>query len=98
VLLWMLLAAFLSLTYLGEGWASDLMVVALAGLLAFALAAFLLPLTGIRRRVRERKRQELARVRAAVAEARVRAVVVGSRLRGAPAGDSARLAARSEGN
>jgi hypothetical protein len=74
VFLWMLLAAFLSLTYLGEGWASDLMVLALAWLLVFALAAFVLPLTGIRRRVRERKLQELARVRAAIAEARVRTV------------------------
>jgi hypothetical protein len=73
VFLWMLLAAFLSLTYLGD-WATDLMVLALAWLLVFALAAFLLPLTGIRRRVRQRKREELARVRAAVAEARVRAV------------------------
>jgi hypothetical protein len=74
VLLWMLLAAFLSLTYLGEGWASDLMVLALAWLLAFALAAFVLPLTGIRRRVRQRKSEELTRVRAAVAEARGRSV------------------------
>jgi hypothetical protein len=74
VFLWMLLAAFLSLTYLGEGWASDMMVVALAWLLGFALAAFVLPLTGIRRRVRQRKREELARVRAAIAEARVRTV------------------------
>jgi hypothetical protein len=70
VLLWMLLAAFLSLTYLGEGWASDLMVLALVWLLAFALAAFVLPLTGIRRRVRERKHDELGRVRAVLAEAR----------------------------
>ncbi len=67
VLLWMLLAAFLSLTYLGD-WATDLMVLALLWLLAFALAAFVLPLTGIRRRVRERKREELAGVRGVLAE------------------------------
>jgi len=70
VLLWMLLAAFLSLTYLGEGWASDLMVLALVALGGFALAAFLLPLTGPHRRIRGLKRAELARVRAAIRETR----------------------------
>jgi hypothetical protein len=72
VLLWMLLAAFLSLTYLGEGWASDLMVVALVSLGTFALTAFLLPLAGAHRRIRDLKRAELARVRAAIREARDR--------------------------
>jgi len=70
VLLWMLLAAFLSLSYLGEGWASHLMVVALAGLAAFAMTAFLLPLMGAYRRIRVLKREELAGVRTAIAEAR----------------------------
>jgi hypothetical protein len=70
VLLWMLLAAFLSLSYLGEGWASDMMWVALAGLGAFALTAFLLPLMGAHRRLRTLKQEELARVRVAIADAR----------------------------
>jgi hypothetical protein len=69
VLLWMLLAAFLSLTYLGEGWASEMMPLALVGLTSFALAAFLLPLLGAHRRIRELKYAELARVRAAIREA-----------------------------
>lgn len=74
VLLWMLLAAFLSLSYLGEGWASDLMWVALAGLGAFALTAFLLPLLGAHQRLRALKKDELARVHAAIAEAREEAL------------------------
>ena len=70
VLLWMLLAAFLSLTYLGEGWASELMPLALVVLGGFTLAAFLLPLSGAHRRVCDLKRAELERVRAAIREAR----------------------------
>ena len=70
VLLWMLLAAFLSLTYLGEGWASELMPLALVALGCFTLAAFLLPLSGAHRRIRDLKRAELERVRAAIREAR----------------------------
>jgi hypothetical protein len=70
VLLWMLLAAFLSLTYLGEGWASDLMPLALVSLAGFALAAFQLPLVGAHRRIRELKMAELARIRGAIHEAR----------------------------
>jgi hypothetical protein len=70
VLLWMLLAAFLSLSYLGEGWASDLMPLALITLGSFALAAFVLPLAGAHRSVRELKRAELERIRAAIREAR----------------------------
>lgn len=75
----MLLAAFLSLSYLGEGWASDAMPVGIAYLGCFALAAFVLPLVGARRRVRELKQAELARVRAALRDAR------GTALAGGPA-------------
>jgi hypothetical protein len=78
VMLWMLLAAFLSLTYLGEGWASDLMLLALLALATFTLTAFLLPLTGAHRRMRELKQAELARVRAAIREAREVALNQGS--------------------
>jgi hypothetical protein len=70
VLLWMLLAAFLSLTYLGEGWASDLMPLALVSLAGFALAAFQLPLVGAHRRICELKTAELARIRGAIREER----------------------------
>jgi len=66
VMLWMLLAAFLSLNYLREGWASSLLAVALAGLALFALAAFLLPLLGARRRIAEIKQAELLRVRGVI--------------------------------
>jgi hypothetical protein len=78
VLLWMLLTAFLSLTYLGEGWASDLMPVALVFLGGFTLAAFLLPLAGAHRRIRVLKDTELARVRTAIREARDQALAPGS--------------------
>ena len=70
VFLWMLLAAFLSLTYVGEGWATDRMPLALAGLGVFAVTAFVMPLLGARRRVRALKRAELAMVRAALREVR----------------------------
>jgi len=69
---WMLLAAFLSLSYAGKGWATSLMPLALVALAAFAVAAFLLPLLGARQRLRQRKQAELARVRAALREARDR--------------------------
>ena len=82
VLLWMLLAAFVSLTYLGEGWASDLMVLALLTLGCFAVAAFLLPLAGAHRRIRDLKRAELARVSTAIREARDETLAPGP---GAPA-------------
>jgi len=63
VLLWMLLAAFLSLTYLGEGWSSDLLALALGTLFVFALTVFALPLMGVRARIRGLKQVELDRVR-----------------------------------
>jgi hypothetical protein len=69
---WMLLAAFLSLSYAGKGWATRAMPLALVSLAGFAVAAFLLPLLGAHRRLRERKAAELARVRAAIADARDR--------------------------
>jgi hypothetical protein len=69
---WMLLAAFLSLSYVGKGWATRLMPLALVVLAAFAVAAFLLPLLGARRRLRQRKDAELTRVRAALRDARER--------------------------
>jgi hypothetical protein len=64
VLLWMLLTAFVSLTYLALG--------------GFAVTAFLLPLAGAHRRIRDLKRAELARVRAAIREARDHALAPGS--------------------
>jgi hypothetical protein len=70
---WMLLAAFLSLSYFGKGWATRLMPLALVNLAGFGVAAFLLPLLGAHRRMRERKRAELERVRTALRDARERA-------------------------
>ena len=69
---WMLLAAFLSLSYAGKGWATRSMPLALVALAGFAVAAFLLPLLGARQRLRQRKDAELARVRQALREARDR--------------------------
>ena len=70
VLLWMLLTAFLSLTYVGEGWAGQGMPLALGLLGAFALTAFVLPLLGAHRQIRRQKSAELARLRDAIAAAR----------------------------
>lgn len=67
---WMLLAAFLSLTYVGRGWAGELLPLGLLFLAAFAAIAFLLPLLGARGSIRRRKALELARVRDAVRAAR----------------------------
>jgi hypothetical protein len=72
VMLWMLLTAFLSLTYLGEGWTGHSLGVALAVLGSFAVAAFFTPLLGAHRRVRQLKAAELARLGAAIADARAR--------------------------
>jgi hypothetical protein len=71
VLLWMLLAAWVSLTYVGPGWAvGSLLALGLATLAGFAVTAFLLPLLGPHRRLRDAKRAELARVRSALLAAR----------------------------
>jgi hypothetical protein len=79
VLLWMLLAAWDSLTYVGPGWAvGELLALGLVTLAAFAFAAFLLPLLGPHRRLAEAKVRELARVRAALG-------AVGERVLGADA-------------
>jgi hypothetical protein len=72
VLLWMLLTAFLSLNYVGQGWAGAALPLALACLGGFALTAFALPLLGARRRIQAAKRAELERVRAAIRAARER--------------------------
>jgi len=73
VLLWMLLAVWVSLTYIGPGWAvGPLMALGLATLTSFALAAFLLPLLGPHARLRAAKQAERARVRAAIRVARDR--------------------------
>lgn len=69
---WMLLAAFLSLTYAGAGWAGELLPLALVSLAAFGLTAFALPLLGVHRRLRVEKEAELLRVRSALREARER--------------------------
>jgi hypothetical protein len=73
VLLWMLFAVWVSLTYVGPGWAiGPLMVLGLTTITSFALAAFLLPLLGPHARLRAAKQAELARVRAAIRAARDR--------------------------
>ena len=73
VLLWMLLAVWVSLTYVGPGWAiGPLMALGLTTLASFALAAFLIPLLGPHARLRASKQAELARVRAAIRVARDR--------------------------
>jgi hypothetical protein len=75
VLLWMLLAAWLSLTYVGPGWAiGTLMALGLTTVAAFACASFVLPLLGPHRRLRAAKQAELAQVRAAIRSARDRAL------------------------
>lgn len=75
VLLWMLLAAWLSLTYVGPGWAiGPLMALGLTTVGAFASASFVLPLAGPHRRIRATKEAELARVRAAIRTERDRAL------------------------
>jgi hypothetical protein len=87
VLLWMLLAAWLALTYVGPGWAiGRLMALGLTTVAVFASAAFLLPLLGPRARLREAKHAELARVRTALRRARDAA------LADEPAGAPGRLA------
>lgn len=71
VLLWMLLAAWLALTYVGPGWAiGTLMALGLTTVAAFACAAFVLPLLGPHAQLRAAKQAELARVRAAIRVAR----------------------------
>ena len=73
VLLWMLLAVWVSLTYVGPGWViGPLMVLGLTTITSFALAAFLIPLLGPHARLRAAKQAELARVRAAIRLARDR--------------------------
>jgi hypothetical protein len=80
VLLWMLLAAWVSLTYVGPGWAvGELLTLGLVTLAGFAFAAFLLPLLGPHRRLRKAKARELARVGGAVAALRERAIAADPR-------------------
>jgi len=75
VFLWMLFAAWLSLNYVGPGWAiGPLMALGLATVAAFACASFALPLLGPHRRLRAAKAHELALVRAAIRVARDRAL------------------------
>lgn len=71
VLLWMLLAVWVALTYIGPGWAiGSLMALGLATLASFAIAAFVLPLLGPHARLRAAKQTEVARVRAAIRDTR----------------------------
>jgi hypothetical protein len=73
VSLWMLLTVWMALNFAGRGWAiPSLLWLGIVVLLAFAVTAFLLPLLGPRRRLREAKRAELLRVRAALRAARDR--------------------------
>jgi hypothetical protein len=74
VSLWMLLAAFLSVTYAGRGWAGAMLPLALVNLAGFAAVAFALPLLGVRRRLRAAKAEELARVRRALRVEREKAL------------------------
>jgi len=66
VLLWMLLAAWVSLTYIGPGALGGLLAIGVVGLACFALAAFVIPLLGPHRRLRDLQQRELTRVRAAL--------------------------------
>jgi hypothetical protein len=71
VLLWMLLAAWLALTYVGPGWAiGPLMALGLTTVAAFACASFALPLLGPHARIRSAKQAELATLRPAIRAAR----------------------------
>ncbi len=73
VLLWMLLTAWMALNFAGRGWAiPSLLWLGIVVLLGFAVAAFLLPLLGPHRRLRDTKRAELSRVRGALRSARDR--------------------------
>lgn len=74
VAMWMLLGAFLSLNYAGRGWAGEMLPLALVSLGSFAVVAFLLPLLGVHRRLREAKAAELESVRKAIRAARERAL------------------------
>jgi hypothetical protein len=65
VFLWMVFASLHSLLYLGD-WAADALAVVLVTLVAFGGAAFLLPVIGAHRRIREAKEEELARLRTAI--------------------------------
>ena len=73
VSLWMLLTAWMALNFAGPGWAiPSLLVPGIVALVGFAVTAFLLPLRGPHRRLRDAKRAELQRVRAAIQTARDR--------------------------
>jgi hypothetical protein len=102
VSMWMLLAAFISLTFTGKGWAiPSLMLLGLVNLTGFALTAFLLPLLGPHRRLRAAKAEELARARSAIRATRDQVLGADSReLAGGRLADlvayEARVAAASE--
>ncbi len=67
VLLWMLLAAWVGLNFAGRGWAvPKLATLGIGALAGFAGAAFVLPLLGPHRRLRDARAAELARVHGAV--------------------------------
>lgn len=91
VLLWMALLALFSLLYTG-GWASALLPWGLASGALLAGVAFTLPLLGARRRIREEKARELARVRASMQDAREH-VLAAARHPAAPPGRIADLVA-----
>lgn len=64
VLVWVLAASLTSILFAG-GWASATLPQLVGVILLSALVAFVLPLLGVRRRIRAAKRQELARIHAA---------------------------------
>jgi hypothetical protein len=66
VLLWMMLAMWVSLTYIGPGALGGLLTLGVVGLACFALAAFVIPLIGPHQRLRELQQRELERVRTAL--------------------------------
>jgi hypothetical protein len=70
VLLWMMLAAWVSLTYIGPGALGGLLAIGVVGLAVFALAAFVIPLLGPHRRLRDLQQREIVRVRAALRQTR----------------------------
>jgi hypothetical protein len=65
VLLWMLIASFWALLYVGS-WAAGVFPLVLALIAVVAFSAFLIPVLGAHRRIREAKQARLAALRAAI--------------------------------
>ena len=76
VLLWMLYTLFYSSLYAGS-WAADVLPLVLISFAAFAFTAFLLPVLGAHRRIRQARDLELARVREGIQTTRDALLVSG---------------------